>query len=101
MNIPVITLVFICVLKRAEKGLLILAAGKDLYKKVNVTELIKTSNNENDFAPWFAEKVASHPHLTKRIAEIHRLHTINAVKAATTINHVMPAERADQQELHQ
>jgi Zn-dependent protease with chaperone function len=49
-------------------GILILASGKSIYKKVNINEFISQDHSEDGFWKWFAEKVSSHPNLTKRIA---------------------------------
>jgi Zn-dependent protease with chaperone function len=49
-------------------GLLLLASGRTLYKKVNMKEFIAQDNSEAGFLKWFAEKVCSHPNLTKRLA---------------------------------
>lgn len=51
----------------AKDGLLILAAGKTLYKKVNIEEYINQERQENSFWKWFSEKVSSHPNLPKRV----------------------------------
>ncbi len=51
----------------AKDGLLILAAGKTLYKKVNIEEYINEERQENSFWKWFSEKVGSHPNLPKRV----------------------------------
>lgn len=51
----------------AKEGLLILAAGKKLYKKVNVEEYISQEKRDSSFWKWFSEKLASHPNLPKRI----------------------------------
>lgn len=51
-------------------GLLVLAAGKELYTNVNVQEYITQSRSENGFWSWFAEITASHPHLYKRLSEV-------------------------------
>ncbi len=61
----------------AEKGILILAAGKYLYKKVNVPEMLATAKQEQGFATWLAEIFATHPHLVKRIAAINQLNQDN------------------------
>lgn len=54
----------------ADNGLLLLAAGKTVYKKVNAKEYISQQYNESGFWTWFAEKVSSHPNLTKRLASV-------------------------------
>lgn len=51
-------------------GLIILAAGKVLYEKVNVEEYMKQIETERGFFVWFAEKCATHPNLTKRVKQI-------------------------------
>ncbi|MBI9109336.1 MAG: M48 family metallopeptidase [Spirochaetales bacterium] len=55
-----------------EKGLVLLAAGKHLYEKVNIEEFINDSINEKSFAKWFAEVFSTHPHLTNRIKNIRK-----------------------------
>lgn len=54
----------------AINGLLILLAGTKLYKKLNVTDYLKTAQQEIGFWSWFAEITASHPHLCKRILKV-------------------------------
>ncbi|WP_423129416.1 M48 family metallopeptidase [Gaoshiqia sp. Z1-71] len=49
-------------------GLLLLASGKTIYKKVNLKEYLKQDVTEDGFWKWFAEKVSTHPNLTKRLA---------------------------------
>lgn len=51
----------------ARPGLLLLASGKKLWKKVNPQAFIDQEQYEGGFWFWFAEKVSSHPRLTKRI----------------------------------
>jgi Zn-dependent protease with chaperone function len=51
-----------------KSGLLVLASGKTIYKKVNLNEFLKQDYSEDGFWKWFAEKVSSHPNLTKRLA---------------------------------
>lgn len=51
-------------------GLLLLASGKKTYKNVNVREYVSSASYESGFWVWFAEKVASHPNLPKRIENI-------------------------------
>jgi Zn-dependent protease with chaperone function len=47
-------------------GLLLLASGRSIYKKVTVSEYLLQAK-EGGFWKWFAEKVSSHPHLSKRL----------------------------------
>ncbi|HAH24868.1 MAG TPA: peptidase M48 [Prolixibacteraceae bacterium] len=51
----------------ARGGLLVLASGKTIYKKVNLNEFLNQDYTEDGFWKWFAEKVASHPNLTRRL----------------------------------
>lgn len=54
--------------KGLKSGLLILASGRSIYKKVNVDEYIQQGNENEGFWKWFAEKISTHPNLNKRIA---------------------------------
>ena len=54
----------------ATDGLLILAAGKKLYTKVDAEEYINNERYEVSFWKWFAEKTSSHPNLPKRLNNI-------------------------------
>jgi Zn-dependent protease with chaperone function len=51
------------------QGLLILAAGKALYDKVNEDELIKQADGESGFFMWLAEVNSTHPGLAKRVKQ--------------------------------
>lgn len=57
----------------AINGLLILVAGKKLYKRMAVSEFLKTTQLESGFWTWFAEITASHPHLCKRVVRVKAL----------------------------
>jgi len=61
-------------------GLLILASGRNIYKKVNVEAYLHQGKSEGGFWKWFAEKVSTHPHLTKRIAVFEKEPIIREVK---------------------
>jgi Zn-dependent protease with chaperone function len=49
------------------QGLLLIAAGKALYDKVNEEELIRQADDERGFFMWLAEVNAPHPGLAKRV----------------------------------
>ena len=51
----------------SRNGLLLLVGGQNLFKRINQDEYIMQQHNESGFWHWFAEKVSSHPHLTKRV----------------------------------
>lgn len=56
----------------ATKGILVLAAGKQLYKKVDVSALIATGTAEYSWTVFFAELFSSHPTLIKRVTNINQ-----------------------------
>lgn len=58
-------------------GLLVLASGRSIYKKVNVDEYINQGRAEGGFWKWFAEKTSSHPNLSKRIAVFEQEPVLN------------------------
>ena len=51
-------------------GLLVLAAGKELYRYVNAEEYGRQAITEDGPFVWFAEVIASHPRLPKRVAAV-------------------------------
>ncbi|HWR01095.1 MAG TPA: M48 family metallopeptidase [Chlorobaculum sp.] len=55
----------------SKSGLLILASGKKGYNKIDISEYLKNAEQDSSFWTWFAEKVSSHPHLPKRIQNLH------------------------------
>lgn len=61
----------------AQPGILILAAGKKIWEKVNIDEFIKQEKSEIGFWSWFAEKVSTHPKMTKRIMRFNQLNIVN------------------------
>ena len=63
--------------KGATSGLLILAAGKKLYKKIDLSNLINNSRYNHRFASWFAEIFFAHPHLVKRLDVLNKLNRDN------------------------
>ncbi len=52
----------------SHEGMLLLAGGKSLFKKINVPAYLDQIYSEEGFTTWLAERFASHPNLTKRIA---------------------------------
>lgn len=52
----------------ARSGLLVLAAGKRLYRNVDAHLFMEQRYTESGFWTWFAEKMSTHPHLTKRLS---------------------------------
>ena len=51
----------------ARVGLLLLAAGTKLFRKVDTHYFIEQAHTEAGFWFWFSEKVSTHPHLAKRL----------------------------------
>ena len=51
-------------------GLLVLCAGKKLYKRVNTEVFIKNAKSDSGFWSWFAEINSTHPSLVRRIKNI-------------------------------
>lgn len=66
-------------------GLLVLASGKTIYRKVNLKEYLRQDETEVGFWRWFAEKVSSHPNLTKRLVAL-----ANAKPSPTVTKKVVP-----------
>jgi Zn-dependent protease with chaperone function len=54
-------------------GLLLLASGKKLWKKVNQQAFLDQEMEADGFWFWFAEKISSHPRLTKRIGRFEQM----------------------------
>lgn len=53
--------------KGAEQGILVLAAGPELAQKMNAEVFYKQQYTEAGFWVWLSEKLAYHPHLSKRV----------------------------------
>ncbi|HVE79058.1 MAG TPA: M48 family metallopeptidase [Gemmatimonadaceae bacterium] len=61
----------------AVDGLLVLAAGKDLFRQVDAREYARQAEAEQGFFVRRAELMSSHPNLTKRVAALLR-HGVSA-----------------------
>lgn len=53
----------------AINGLVLLASGKKLYKKVSTEGFIAQAKSERGFWSWFSEKISTHPKLTRRVSK--------------------------------
>jgi Zn-dependent protease with chaperone function len=53
-------------------GLMVLAAGKKLYKQINLERYIENSKRQNGGAVTFSEICSSHPFLPKRLLNVTR-----------------------------
>lgn len=73
----------------AMEGLLVLAAGKKLYRNVNVEEFSSQLENEGGFWVWLSEKLSTHPNLCNRVRvlkeRISALRTEQVIKSTFTI----------------
>lgn len=54
----------------AVDGLLVLAAGKGLYREVNVEAYANQAHSEEGFFVWLSEVLATHPRLPRRVAAV-------------------------------
>lgn len=62
-------------------GLMVLIAGKKLYKRVNISEMLKDANNSYGFWAWLSEISSSHPALAKRVYNVLKVsETVTGVK---------------------
>ncbi|MCR8636025.1 M48 family metallopeptidase [Paenibacillus radicis (ex Xue et al. 2023)] len=59
----------------AVHALTILAAGKQLYRKVNINEFLDQSYQERGFFVAWYELISTHPPLPKRIGEVLHFHS--------------------------
>ena len=66
----------------AVSGLLVLAAGKRLYREVDPNEYVRQTNTEGGFWFWLAEKTSTHPNLTKRVAAVRQYTPVRAPDGA-------------------
>ncbi len=57
----------------AVEGIAVLAAGKHLFKKVNLEAFIEQSKTENGFLVWLSEALSTHPNLPKRLLAVNQL----------------------------
>ena len=71
-----------------KSGLLLLASGKGLFKKVDTLEYVKQIQMERGFWNWFSEKVSSHPHTTKRLAKFRDILTDKVKVGKVTENSI-------------
>jgi len=54
-------------------GLILLASGKNMWKRVNIEKFIEQEATASGFWFWFAEKTSSHPRLTKRVIQFNHI----------------------------
>jgi Zn-dependent protease with chaperone function len=69
-------------------GLLVLAAGRDLYTQVSPTEYMKQRETEGGFFVRYAEIISTHPHLPKRVAALNAVRQIESVPSRSPLTDV-------------
>ena len=57
----------------AEAGLLVLAAGKKLYREMNAEAFLAQAHEPEDLWIWLAEHLSTHPNLPKRLLNVRSL----------------------------
>lgn len=82
----------------ARSGMLVLAAGTKLFRKVNVDQFVLQTQTESSFWMWFSEKVSTHPHLVKRIARFPEKVAAPRSSAAQAQNWELPKQDVPIQE---
>jgi len=70
----------------ALKGLLILAAGKKLYTRVNLLEWMHNGAYRQTFSQYFFEICSSHPTLTNRARRLHSIANSTQEKFKHSVN---------------
>ncbi len=71
-------------------GLLVLAAGRDLYSQVNATEFANQRNTERGFFVRLAEILSTHPNLTKRVAVLGAARQHPAMASSQSVETAAP-----------
>lgn len=74
-------------------GLLVLAAGRDLYMRVDAKEFAAQRETESGFFVNFAEVLATHPHLSRRVAALNSVRRAqpSVARVAASITEPVPA----------
>jgi Zn-dependent protease with chaperone function len=74
-------------------GLLVLAAGRDLYTQVDSKEFAAQRETEAGFFVNFAEVLATHPHLSRRVAALNLVRRAqpSATRVAASVAEAVPA----------
>jgi Zn-dependent protease with chaperone function len=80
--------------KGSHKGLLLLAAGKKTWTRVNAAAFLEQERTETGFWFWFAEKLSTHPRLTKRLGRF-RLSEIPQVHPAPVVKETIVVQKAE------
>ncbi len=82
----------------ARSGMLVLAAGTKLFRKVNTHQFMEQTHTESGFWLWFSEKTSTHPHLAKRLARFPEKEVQHRSAAAKAQDWSVPAQTAPKEE---
>jgi len=66
----------------AEGGILVLAAGKRLYREMDVDAFLAQAHEPDSFWMWLAEHVSTHPNLPKRLSMVRYFTATRAAAAS-------------------
>jgi Zn-dependent protease with chaperone function len=77
---------------QGEEGLVLLAAGRYVYKQVNVQELLEQAQRFRGFWPIFAQLPQSHPFAVRRVKALYDLGFFEAPAANSASEGVMAAD---------
>ncbi len=69
----------------AEAGILVLAAGKRLYREMNVDAYLAQAQEPEGFWMWLAEHLSTHPNLPKRMLQVRRLRATRNIQPAAAV----------------
>ncbi len=76
----------------SEGGILVLAAGKRLYREMDVEAFLAQAHEGDSFWMWLAEHLATHPNLPKRLSNVRYL-TSRYAAAGANAQGAIPAVR--------
>ena len=68
----------------SQSGLLSLACGTSLYKRINVNAYINQIEQETGFFAWLNEVLSTHPNLTKRLKKVSTLILLSIILLTST-----------------
>jgi Zn-dependent protease with chaperone function len=77
----------------SEGGLLVLAAGKRLYREMDVDAYLAQGQEQDSFWIWLAEHLATHPNLPKRLSRV-RYFNASRAHAPSLPNTPVPVRQA-------
>jgi len=74
-------------------GLMLLASGKNMWRKTDMNRFMEQELTERGVWFWFAEKVSSHPRLTRRMLRFKDLAVKSTAKSIVEKQTQAPAEK--------